>query len=316
MQMDFHYYATYAAAVLAGYSHEEALDIAYSAQFVDECTTTLLGKLEASRIAATTQLSMELVDAKTDIMGLQDITRIWSSFHFLPKDLYAPKKKGCGKLYMNKYRLICGPNGALVKDTVDNAKRASATGQPDCQAIGIAMHVVADTWAHMHFAGTPSLAINNTNDYFYEMFDDGTSRQISFKRNPITPDDLERSAYTASMYQSYESNIMNLGHGRAGLLTLALSEVPRIYVILYLSGVYIISGTIDILSALDARRQGSVHYKLKLTLGIINMLVGISCIALVKWVTYVVYIYAAGLIYNAIMRMINVFRKHEMVYIQ
>ena len=102
----------------------------------------------------------------------------------------------------------------------------------------------------------------------------------------------------------------------AGLLTLALSEVPRIYVILYLSGVYIISGTIDILSALDARRQGSVHYKLKLTLGIINMLVGISCIALVKWVSYVVYIYAAGLIYNAIMRMINVFRKHEMVYIQ
>ena len=33
----------------------------------------------------------------------------------------------------------------------------------------------------------------------------------------------------------------------AGLLTLALSEVPRIYVILYLSGVYIVSGTIDIL---------------------------------------------------------------------
>ena len=218
MQMDFHYYATYAAAVLAGYSHEEALDIAYSAQFVDECTTTLLGKLEAPRIAATTQMSMELVDAKTDIMGLQDITRIWSSFHFLPRDLYAPKKKGCGKLYMNKYRLICGPNGELVKDTVDNAKRASEPNQFNYQAIGIAMHVVADTWAHMHFAGTPSLAINNTNDYFYEMFDDGTSRKISFKHNPITPDDLEKGAYSASMYQSFESNIMNLGHGRAGHL--------------------------------------------------------------------------------------------------
>jgi hypothetical protein len=36
MQLDFHYYATYAAATLAGYSHEESMAICYSAQFVDE----------------------------------------------------------------------------------------------------------------------------------------------------------------------------------------------------------------------------------------------------------------------------------------
>ena len=31
MNADFHYYATYCAAQLAGYSHAESLDIAYSA---------------------------------------------------------------------------------------------------------------------------------------------------------------------------------------------------------------------------------------------------------------------------------------------
>ena len=38
MQLDFLYYATYAAAYLAGYSHEESMAVCYCAQFVDECT--------------------------------------------------------------------------------------------------------------------------------------------------------------------------------------------------------------------------------------------------------------------------------------
>ena len=86
MQIDFHYYATYSAAIIAGYSHNEALDIAYSAFMVDQCTEKFLTKLEAPKIAATTQIQMELIDANTDILGLQNMTRIWSSFHFLPRD--------------------------------------------------------------------------------------------------------------------------------------------------------------------------------------------------------------------------------------
>ena len=92
MQEDFHYYATYCAALLAGYTPEESSEIAYSAQFVDLCTRTLLEKLKGPVQAATTQSQLELADAKTDIPGLQDITRIWSSFHFLPGDLYVKKK--------------------------------------------------------------------------------------------------------------------------------------------------------------------------------------------------------------------------------
>ena len=106
MQKDFHYYATYCAAVLAGYSHEESLQICTSAQFVDLCSRNLLVKLKAPLSAATTQLTMEMANARTDPTGLQDITRIWASFHFLPYDLQA-EKTGCTRLYRNKYRLIC-----------------------------------------------------------------------------------------------------------------------------------------------------------------------------------------------------------------
>jgi hypothetical protein len=215
MQEDFHYYATYCAAYLAGYTHDESMDICYSAQFVDLCTKTLLSKLGAPQDAATTQLQLELADSRTDILGLQDITRIWASFHFLPYDLYAQlSRKGRG--YMNRYRLICKPNGPLLERTVNIANGTSL------QHVGIAMHVLADTWAHTFFTGTPSLVINNTTDDFSEILtaEDGsvTTHRIRFRHNPGAADDLEQNLYTNTVYQSSEKSIMNLGHGRAGHL--------------------------------------------------------------------------------------------------
>ncbi len=176
---------------------------------------TLLSSIGGPHAAATTQLQLELADARTDIIGLQDMTRIWASFHFLPKDLFRSRGGHCGKTYMDKYRLIAGPNSELLVDTVRQAKRNSL------QAVGIAMHVLADTWAHRFFAGTPSLVINSTNDYFYELVEeDGEIKEypVHFIHSPSKPDDLETHTYTNSLAQNKENSIMNLGHGRAGHL--------------------------------------------------------------------------------------------------
>ena len=214
MQEDFHYYATYCAAYIAGYTHEESLSIAYCAQFVDLCSKTLLKEINAPLEAATTQLQMELMQSKTDIFSLQEITRIWSSFHFLPVDLYA-KKKWKTKRYLRKYRMICGPNGDLLVDTVNLAKNGAL------QSVGIAMHVLADTWAHANFAGTTSLVINNTNYDFFEIIKDEEGfkeRKIEFKHNATMQDDIDKCVYINCIYSSNENSIMNLGHGRAGHL--------------------------------------------------------------------------------------------------
>lgn len=210
MNADFHYYATYCASLIAGYSNEEAEKIAYSANFVDCCTVTMLKKCGAPTSAATTQSQLELADFTTDILGLHEITRIWASFHFLPGDLYAPCKKGW-RNYKNKYRLICKPNGELLKDTVMLAKGGSS------EAIGVAMHILADTWAHQNFAGTPSLVINNTDSHVYEVLD-GKDYQITFSHNPGRKDDIDGRKYTNSLYSGKETSIMNLGHGRMGHL--------------------------------------------------------------------------------------------------
>ena len=210
MQEDFHYYATYCASVMAGFTHEESLAVCYSAQFVDVCSRTLLKKIGAPLDAATTQLQMELMNARTDLIGRQDITRIWSSFHFLPADLYSPVKGG--KLYKDKFHLVCGPNGELVKDTVELAKKGSL------QAVGIAMHILADTWAHRCFAGTPSLVINNANSAFYEITEDNKRKKIKFHENVKAGDDIEQRRYIRTVYHAEENSVMNLGHGRAGHL--------------------------------------------------------------------------------------------------
>lgn len=212
MQLDFHYYATYCAAFIAGYTHTESQKIAYSAQFTDCCSETLLTRIKAPRIAATTQLQTELMDSGADLVSLQKITRIWASFHFLPGNLYA-ERKGCSRRYLRKYRLICNVNGDLLVRTVEQAR------DKGLQAAGLAMHVLADTWAHRYFAGTPSLVINSTNYYFYELIPEAegfSERKITFNHNPKSADDAATGRYTATVSRGNENSIMNLGHGRAG----------------------------------------------------------------------------------------------------
>lgn len=214
MNQDFHYYGTYCAAILAGYTAEESLSIAYCANFVDFCTRSLLVRIKGPLAAATSMQQLEMMDSGVDLISLQNITRIWSSFHFLPGDLHAARR-GCGRRYLNKYRLICNPNGELAAATVKLAK------DKGLEAAGIAMHVLADTWAHRYFAGTPSLVINNTNEYFYELLpgENGfTRRQIRFMHNPAVEDDPETGRYNCSVYQPNENSVMNLGHARAGHL--------------------------------------------------------------------------------------------------
>lgn len=209
MFLDFHYYATYCAAYLAGYSHEESLDVAYSAAFVDNCTLTLLKKLKGPRAAVTTQYIAEMVDDMDSINGLQEIARIWCSYHFLPYDLYADSKRR-PKRYMDRYRLICKPNGDLIAETVKLAKESNL------QAVGVAMHVLADTWAHSNFAGIGSNVINDINSYFYEIIEkDGETIERKVEFRPVG-EDFENSRYSASIGQDSEASIMCIGHGRLG----------------------------------------------------------------------------------------------------
>lgn len=101
-----------------------------------------------------------------------------------------------------------------------------------------------------------------------------------------------------------------------GMFSMTLADVPTIYVILYLVGAYLISGGIYILGAVDAIRTGSSHWKLKLSGGIVKVLVAAACIVFINFTNMIVYLFCVGLICSAIMRIITALQRTAIVYIQ
>lgn len=103
------------------------------------------------------------------------------------------------------------------------------------------------------------------------------------------------------------------------LVTLSVSRIPLAYLVLYLLGAYALYGGIDILRALEAKRLEAGSWKLNLTTGIVNLLVAACSLVfglILKETSVVVDIYAAGLAYSAVIKIITAFRRSAVVYIQ
>ena len=100
-----------------------------------------------------------------------------------------------------------------------------------------------------------------------------------------------------------------------GAFTLSLTDVPRPYVMLYLAAVHAFSGAVDILRALESRRAGA-SWKVKFTSGVVYIAIAVLCLVFIGSANAAVYIYASGLLYGAVFRFINAFRRTAIVYIQ
>lgn len=101
-----------------------------------------------------------------------------------------------------------------------------------------------------------------------------------------------------------------------GIFMLYLADAPTVYIVLYLFGTHAFSGLVNILRALEAKKYNAAHWRLKLTYGIVNIAVGIACVIFIKYIEISVFIFALGLFYSAVIRVINAFRKTSVVYIQ
>ena len=101
-----------------------------------------------------------------------------------------------------------------------------------------------------------------------------------------------------------------------GILTATLTDVPHYYVLLYLIMMHAFSGLIEVLRALEAKRYGAPSWRLKLSHGILNLLVTVASLIFMKYLATAVIVYGIGLIYSSVMRIISACRKTKLVYIQ
>lgn len=222
MNKDFHYYGTYTAARIAGYNKDDALKIAYSAQFVDDCDENRIVAGEINTVQSGTKLASYAINPQNwKNSELNEIRQAWMPFHFLPgniDEIY--KYEGYGKdnddnseLFplgwsyddneKNLFKLMCVSNSETVEKMINEMINPEENNY--LELIGLRMHVLADTWAHQYFVGAPCWAVNDTSTAVEEI--DGIGNHIKYLTCfPYTPKGFRYSS------MSY------MGHGRMGHL--------------------------------------------------------------------------------------------------
>lgn len=100
-----------------------------------------------------------------------------------------------------------------------------------------------------------------------------------------------------------------------GMFTLAMTDIPRIYIVMYLIGCNAFAGVIEIMRALESK-QLECSWKLNFSRGVANLLVALACCVFIGSIRILVYLYCLGLIYASCIRIVNAFRRTAIVHIQ
>lgn len=144
MQLDMHYYATYALARAAGIPADQARIIAHADQYVDDSLEDFFETFESAGLYLPVMSSHKPLDYRNCIPG-SDQWRVWVSFHFLPGN------RGDGP----EQRLVCrrgDDRNALAVAMLDYVMEHK-NEKYGLHLAGIASHVFQDTFAHYGFSG-------------------------------------------------------------------------------------------------------------------------------------------------------------------
>jgi hypothetical protein len=149
MQIDFHHTVTYVIARLAGFSHQEATIVAYSAQYVDDAQNRGVIEFANGMTYDHIASSHSVVDGFHNLWNQEDY-KVWVPFHFLPGNNGQPA--GRGQDVPVEQRMLCQPDSCIAADMC--AAAISTKENPNSlHRLGITTHVYADTWAHQRFSG-------------------------------------------------------------------------------------------------------------------------------------------------------------------
>ena len=151
MQLDMHYYGTYAMARAAGLKKEVCEVIATAAQFVDDnAEKESIEFRDGARLDAEAT-AHHAINVKN--LDREDQRQIWIPFHFLPGNE--------GDSYTQ--RLVCQKDSEIAREMIKF--NLSLIDQPFAlPLIGITAHVYADTFSHYGFSGVSSRANKIVND--------------------------------------------------------------------------------------------------------------------------------------------------------
>ena len=104
-----------------------------------------------------------------------------------------------------------------------------------------------------------------------------------------------------------------------GAFTSSLTYGQTIYVVLYVAVIHLFAGVVDFFRASETRKMRSPGWRTRILFGVTNVFLALVLIAggfVMHSLLTVIYIYAGGLIYAGIVRIVTAFRRTSIVYIQ
>ncbi|MBQ7679856.1 MAG: hypothetical protein IJT34_08405 [Butyrivibrio sp.] len=100
------------------------------------------------------------------------------------------------------------------------------------------------------------------------------------------------------------------------LITASLSNVPKIYILLYLIGIHAFSGVVEVLRAMESKKTVEGPWKMKFTHGLVNFALAVACLIFLRKTNTALMIYSLGLVYSAIVRIFSAFRRTSFILIE
>ena len=147
MQLDFHYYAVYHLAELAGLSSSAAETVAYASQYVDDAT-------ESEPVVPFPDQQFDTVRTAHYNLGAFDWNvqkKIYMPFHFLPATIRWSDPAA--------FSYVTRPASLQMNDLAAKlVQNVLAEPEPAFRQIrmGVALHTIADTFSHFGFSGRQS----------------------------------------------------------------------------------------------------------------------------------------------------------------
>jgi len=146
MNLEFHYYATAALALRAGYSPDKAQIIARAAEQVDQALIVYRVEDFEAEDAEGQDRAYRTEKTQDYLFWDEAVSReIYLPFHFIPGE---PERAAMERVDGQRNPWIVTPDSPLARDLLVTALRTE-----NLHRIGIALHAYADTWAHQNFTG-------------------------------------------------------------------------------------------------------------------------------------------------------------------
>jgi hypothetical protein len=144
MDIDMHYYGTFALARAAGLGADIAQRIAIAAEFVDDSTDTqVIVNPGGARFRGESTAHHPTDFAPNN--NADDQLNVWVPFHFLPGNAGTTQSQ----------KLVCQKNSKIAQRMVAHHLDFAETAF-GIELMGVTAHVYADTFAHYGFSGVSS----------------------------------------------------------------------------------------------------------------------------------------------------------------